>query len=301
LSVVEYLTNPSTMKISAASLLLATLGAAEAFVPTFGTAKRGTQQSASILSARRPFISGNWKLNPSNLEEALVLGKAISDSVTPESPCDVALFVPYVFIEQVKELAGGKVSIGAEGVCPEMKGAFTGAVSAPQIQSLGLEWALAGHSERRIIFGEDDSYINGQCLKIIENKMSVMLCIGETETEYNLNLAGAICAVQLKKGLANIKPEEMSRVAIAYEPVWAIGTGKVATPEIAQSVHKQVRNILADMYGTEIADQTRILYGGSVTPESVDDLMQQPDIDGALVGGASLDASKFSRIINFTV
>jgi len=289
------------MKITAASLLLATLSTAEAFAPSFGTVERATQVSSSVLSARRPFITGNWKLNPSTLEEALLLGKAISDSVTPDSPCDVTLFVPYVFIEQVKEVSGGKLSIGAEGVCPEIKGAFTGAVSAPQIKSLGLEWALAGHSERRTIFGESDDYINGQCLKIIENGMSVMLCIGETETEYNLNLAGAICAVQLKKGLANFKPEDMSKVAIAYEPVWAIGTGKVATPEIAQSVHKQVRNILSDMYGAEIADQTRILYGGSVTPESVDDLMQQPDIDGALVGGASLDATKFSRIINFAV
>jgi triosephosphate isomerase len=167
------------------------------------------------------------------------------------------------------------------------------------LQSIGVEWALAGHSERRVLFGETDEYINGQCLKLMELGMSVMLCIGESEAEYEQNLAGAVCAVQLKKGLSGISKEDMSRVAIAYEPVWAIGTGKVATPETAQAVHAKCRAILAEMYDQETADATRILYGGSVTPDSVDELMSQPDIDGALVGGASLDATKFGRIINF--
>ena len=180
-----------------------------------------------------------------------------------------------------------------------MAGAFTGAVSAQMLQSVGVKWALAGHSERRVIFGESDEYINGQCLKLIETGMSVMLCIGESESEYEQNLAGAVCAVQLKKGLAGISKADMDRVTVAYEPVWAIGTGKVATPETAQSVHAQCRAILAEMYDQETADATRILYGGSVTPDSVDELMAQPDIDGALVGGASLDATKFGRIINF--
>ena len=186
-----------------------------------------------------------------------------------------------------------------QGVCPQISGAFTGAVSAPMLKSVGVEWVLAGHSERRSIFGETDDYINGQCLKLIENGMKVMLCIGETESEYEQNLAGAVCAVQLKKGLAGISKEDMDRVAIAYEPVWAIGTGKVATPETAQEVHSKCRSILAEMYGQDTADSVRILYGGSVGPDSVDALMAKPDIDGALVGGASLDGSKFARIINF--
>jgi triosephosphate isomerase len=167
------------------------------------------------------------------------------------------------------------------------------------LKSIGVRWVLAGHSERRTIFGETDEYINGQCLKLIEQGMNVMLCVGETEKEYEQNLAGAVCAVQLKKGLAGIKKEEMDRVAIAYEPVWAIGTGKVATPKVAQQVHSTCRKILAEMYDQSVADKVRILYGGSVTPDSVDDLMAQDDIDGALVGGASLVSSKFSRIINF--
>lgn len=167
------------------------------------------------------------------------------------------------------------------------------------LNSIGVKWVLAGHSERRTIFGETDEYINGQCLKLIEQGMAVMLCVGETESEYESNLADAICAVQLKKGLAGIKKEDMDRVAIAYEPVWAIGTGKVATPQVAQKVHASCRRILAEMFDQTTADKTRILYGGSVSPESVDELMAQPDIDGALVGGASLSAEKFGRIINF--
>jgi len=186
-------------------------------------------------------------------------------------------------------------------ITPEMNGAFTGAISAPMLKSCGVQWALAGHSERRTINKESDEYINAQCLKLIENDMSVILCIGETIIEYESNLAGAICEIQLKKGLSGISADQMDRVVIAYEPVWAIGTGKVATPEIAQTVHAQIRSTLAEMYGQDIADSTRILYGGSVSPGSVDGLMAKPDIDGALVGGASLSAESFGRIINFQV
>lgn len=284
------------MKFASYSLIAALVASTTA---AFSTSSFGVRPSTA-LDARKPFISGNWKLNPQTRQEAVDLAKEIADAVTPDSPdCDVALFVPYVFLETAMGSVDGKLEIGAEGVCPEMAGAFTGAVSASMLKSVGVSWALAGHSERRTIFGETDEYINGQCLKLMELGMNVMLCIGESEAEYDQNLAGAVCAVQLKKGLAGISKEEMSRVAIAYEPVWAIGTGKVATPETAESVHKTVRGILAEMYDEDTADATRILYGGSVTPESVDELMAQPDIDGALVGGASLDATKFARIINF--
>jgi triosephosphate isomerase len=186
-----------------------------------------------------------------------------------------------------------------QAIYPEDKGAFTGGVSAQMVQSLGVQWALAGHSEKRTVFGESDEDINAQCRKLRELGMSVMLCIGESEAEFEKDLAHAVCEVQLKKGLAGLSAADMANVAIAYEPVWAIGTGRVATPEIAQNVHSECRAILADMYGPAVADTVRILYGGSVTPESVDDLMAQPDIDGALVGGASLDAAKFGRIMNF--
>ena len=167
------------------------------------------------------------------------------------------------------------------------------------LKSMGITWALAGHSERRTLFGESNEHINAQCKLLIEHGMNVILCIGETESEYEKNLVGAVCEIQLKKGLANITPQQMSQVTIAYEPIWAIGTGKVATPEIAQDVHAKCRAILQDMYGIAVADATRILYGGSVSPDSVDGLMAKPDIDGTLVGGASLSEQSFGRIINF--
>lgn len=184
-------------------------------------------------------------------------------------------------------------------VFPEEAGAFTGGISVPMLQSLGVSWSLAGHSERRTVFGETDEDINAQVLKLLDSGMSVMLCIGESQSEHDQGLADAICATHLRKGLDGVSKKDMSRVAIAYEPVWAIGTGKVATPDTAQSVHSACRKILADMYDQDVADNTRILYGGSVTPDSVDDLMAKPDVDGCLVGGASLDAEKFGRIINF--
>jgi triosephosphate isomerase len=284
------------MKLAVASILA---GSAAAFAPaSFGIARPSTQ----LEMARTPIISGNWKLNPQTRDEAVQLATDIAASITSDSPdAEVALFVPYVFIETAMKACDGKLMVGAEGVCPELNGAFTGAVSTGMLDSLGVKWALAGHSERRVIFGETDEYINGQCLKLIDQGMSVMLCIGESEAEYEKSLAGAVCAVQLKKGLAGIDKKDLDRVAIAYEPVWAIGTGKVATPETAQNVHAECRAIVADMYDQEAADSMRILYGGSVTPESVDELMSQDDIDGCLVGGASLDSEKFGRIINFKV
>lgn len=167
------------------------------------------------------------------------------------------------------------------------------------LKSMGIEWSLAGHSERRVLYHEADEFINAQCKMLIEHDMNVVLCIGETLEEFEKDLVGPVCEIQLKKNLAGIDAKDMDKVTIAYEPVWAIGTGKVATPEIAQSVHEKIRAILKDMYGEKIAQDTRVLYGGSVSPESVDGLLAKPDIDGALVGGASLDAESFGRIINF--
>jgi triosephosphate isomerase (TIM) len=184
-------------------------------------------------------------------------------------------------------------------VVPYASGAYTGGISVAQLKSIGVQWSLAGHSERRTIFKESDEYINAQCRALINSGMNVVLCIGETLSEYEKNLAKDVCEIQLKKGLSGITGQQMSQVTIAYEPVWAIGTGKVATPEIAQDVHRVCRDILRFMYGHVVADNTRILYGGSVSPDSVDGLMLKPDIDGALVGGASLNAEAFGRIINY--
>jgi len=287
-----------TMKRSIA--LLSLVGTTNAFVskPFAGSASL-LRSSSTELDARKPFITGNWKLNPQTKDEAVELAKGIADSITGDSPADVGLFVPFPFLETVQNVVGDKLVVGAEMVTAEMSGAFTGGVSPVMLKSLGIEWALAGHSERRTLNGETDEDINAQCKILVENDMNVMLCIGETLEEFEKSLVDAVCEVQLKKGLEGISAEQMSSVTIAYEPVWAIGTGKVATPEIAQSVHKSIRSILERMYGADVADSTRILYGGSVSAESVDGLLAQPDIDGGLVGGASLDSSSFGRIINF--
>mmetsp|Transcript_24181 Transcript_24181/g.35338 ORF Transcript_24181/g.35338 Transcript_24181/m.35338 type:complete len:294 (-) Transcript_24181:356-1237(-) len=282
--------------LTSSVLLCTAFGTASAFsISSTNNARSGS----TSLFARKPFITGNWKLNPGTKAEAIELASGIAASVTPDSPCDVALFVPFPFIESAQNAVGEKLTVGAEMITPEESGAFTGGISASMLDSIGVSWALAGHSERRTINNETDEYINAQCVKLIEEGMNVMLCIGETEDEYEKNLVGNVCEIQLKKGLAGISADDMDRVAIAYEPVWAIGTGKVATPETAQQVHAICRDIVKDMYGAKIADDTRILYGGSVSPESVDGLLAQSDIDGALVGGASLDAEKFGRIINF--
>mmetsp|Transcript_28069 Transcript_28069/g.41336 ORF Transcript_28069/g.41336 Transcript_28069/m.41336 type:complete len:298 (-) Transcript_28069:135-1028(-) len=287
------------MRGAVATAVLTTLlvGEGSAFVAKHQ--KEAFLKTSTSLDARKPYITGNWKLNPTTKDEAVTLATGIADAVSGSSPGDVALFVPYPFIEAVKTAVGDKVEIGAELVTPEVSGAFTGAISPLMLKSIGVESSLAGHSERRVIFGETDEDINKQCKMLIENDMKVVLCIGETEEEFEKDLVGDVCEIQLKKGLSGIDPSDMDKVTIAYEPVWAIGTGKVATPEIAQSVHETCRAILSKMYGDKIAQETRILYGGSVAPDSVDGLMAKPDIDGALVGGASLDASKFGRIINF--
>lgn len=290
------------MKFASALALVSAFGSAAAFAPPAvvqPTTTTTSAVSATQLFERKPFITGNWKLNPTTIDEAVDLAKGIAGAVTSDSPGDVALFVPYPFLQSVKEAVDGKVTIGAEFITPEEKGAFTGAVSPLMLKSMGIEWALAGHSERRTLNKEPDEYINAQCLMLIENGMNVVLCIGETLEEFEKGLVGPVCEIQLKKGLEGISKEDLSKVTIAYEPVWAIGTGKVATPEIAQSAHEVCRGIIAAMYDQEAADDIRILYGGSVSPESVDGLLAKPDIDGALVGGASLNAEGFGRIINF--
>ena len=198
------------MKIAAASLLLSLAASASAFAPLISSAPAA--KTSTQLFERKTFITGNWKLNPQTKAEALELATGIANAVTPDSPCDVALFVPFPFIEPVQKAVGDKLKVGAEMVTPEMAGAFTGGISAPM-----LEWALAGHSERRTINKETDEYINAQCVKLIEQGMSDILCIGETLEEFEKDLVGAVCETQLKKGLAGISAEDMSRVAIACE------------------------------------------------------------------------------------
>ncbi|GMH48885.1 hypothetical protein TrVE_jg8750 [Triparma verrucosa] len=279
--------------VAFSALALAT--SVSAFSPTAFAPRTSTS-----LSARKPFIAGNWKMNPGTKDEAVALGKEIAGAFSSSTPCEVALFAPYPFLDATVDAVGSSgVKVGAEMAFTEGKGAYTAEVSVSMIKSVGCNWALAGHSERRTLFGESDEDINKQVLNLLNNDVGCILCIGETQAEYEQGLVGPICTTQLKKNLLGVTPEQMANVVIAYEPVWAIGTGLTCPASEAQDVHATCRSVLADMYGQTVSDTVRIQYGGSVTPETVDELMAKPDIDGALVGGASLVAEKFSRIINF--
>lgn len=208
--------------------------------------------------------------------------------------------IPHAYLFPVGSIfKGSKVEMGAQSVYYEKKGAYTGAVSTCQVKSVGAIHCLCGHSERRNVFSEEDDFINKDVKVLLAEGMSPLLCIGESRAEYEANLNTAICATELSKDLLGVSKEDMKRVTIAYEPVWAIGTGLTCDPATAQDVHKFIREWIAKMYDQETADGVRILYGGSVTPDTVDELMRKPDIDGCLVGGASLQAAAFDRIMNF--
>lgn len=257
------------------------------------------------VSSRRALIAGNWKMSPATFPEAHELLKLVAanqrsleTSGRPTIP-EVAVFPPMPFLaEAIALLRGTTVKVGAQNIAGRPgPGAFTGEVAASMVQSMGVEYALLGHSERRVLFHETDEEINAKVLVALRAGLRVILCVGETESEFDMGLLQSVCAMQLKKGLKDVTGERMETVTIAYEPVWAIGTGKSATPEQAQRAHGVLRSILTDMFGADVARAVRIQYGGSVNPENVDVLMRQLDVDGVLVGGASLSADKFARIV----
>ena len=234
-----------------------------------------------------------------DLESAVALASELAELTKDADPkkVEIAVCPPFPFIRDVKMATNkSNIKVGAQNCFYELKGAFTGAVSAPMLKSVGCDYALVGHSERRKIFRETDVDINHALAFVQKHGGTPILCVGESKEEYELGLNEEICVLQLRKDLKELTPEQVSKIVIAYEPVWAIGTGLSATPEIAQAVHFALRRWLAKQYGKAIADKIRILYGGSVTPETVDELMRCPDIDGCLVGGASLTAKSFARI-----
>jgi len=259
------------------------------------------RKASKLEMARDSCMAGNWKMNPSSLEEAVALAEEVV-AASESAPGDFAVFVPYPYLGPVGAvLEGTKVGLGAQDVYTEEKGAFTGAVSMGMLKSSGVQYCLAGHSERRTVFGEGDEDINAKVKVILAAGLKCILCVGELKEEYELGLNKEVTAVQLAKCLTGVSETQLKDVVIAYEPVWAIGTGLTATPEIAEDVHKSIRTRFSKTYSPAAAEAMRIQYGGSVTPETVDELMSQPDIDGALVGGAALDGSKFARIMNYEV
>jgi len=290
-------------------ILLSIMSRATAFsvIPT--TFKPVRSESMELGASRQPIMAGNWKMNPATENEAVELASSLS-TLLGEETCamdedndfctEVVIFPPHTFLSKVKDnVEDIGISVGAQSIFFQDKGAYTGAVAASMVKSIGTEYVLCGHSERRSVFNDDDDAINRKVRKVLEAGMKPVLCIGETKEEFDLDIKKEVCAMQLSKDLFGVSKEQMKDVVVAYEPVWAIGTGLVCGAEDANEVHAFLRTVLESLYDKQVAEETRIQYGGSVTPESVDELMSQPEIDGCLVGGASLVAEKFGRIINF--
>jgi triosephosphate isomerase len=232
--------------------------------------------------------------------EAVTLARAVVESSSSCTDRDVMIAPSFPFLAAVcAAVEGSGVLVGAQNIAWEKEGAFTGEVSAPMLEDLGVQMAIVGHSERRHIFGEDNAMINRRLRGAISGAVQAVLCIGETLAEREAGKMLTVLDAQVRQALAGVTGEQMRKVVIAYEPVWAIGTGKTATPEQAQEAHAHIRHLLEEIFEKNIAGAVRILYGGSVKPDNIDVLMAQADIDGALVGGAALKAESFNRIIQF--
>jgi triosephosphate isomerase len=248
---------------------------------------------------RLPFIAGNWKMNKT-IGEALVLVRELKPSISKTEGVEVAVSPPFTALFAVhKELEGSSIRLAAQNLFWEEKGAYTGEVSPLMLKEVGCQYVILGHSERRQFFGETDETVNRKIKAALIQELKAIFCIGETLNEREEGKTFSVIERQIRGGLKDIKKEEMKRIVIAYEPVWAIGTGKTATPEQAEEVHRFIRERLERLYLREIAEEVRIQYGGSVTPENIKGLMSQKNIDGALVGGASLKSDTFSKIVRF--
>ena len=248
---------------------------------------------------RTPLIAGNWKMN-TNLGEAEQLALAVVRAAADVLDREVMIAPPFTAMGQVADiLHDSRVILAAQNICWAEEGAFTGEISPTMLKEMGGTMAIIGHSERRHIFGESNELINRRLTGAIENELVPILCIGEKLAERESGQTWSVLEEQIRKGLAGITIIDPTKLVIAYEPVWAIGTGKTASPEQAQEAHAFIRKLVATMYEKDIASQIRILYGGSVVPDNVDALMSQEDVDGALVGGAALNADSFTRIIHF--
>lgn len=247
---------------------------------------------------RRPLIAGNWKMNTS-LEEAEKLCQSIIKSGIPEDR-DVMLAPPFTHLTTVAFcVSGTPLLLAGQNVCWEEKGAYTGEISPPMLKETGCRMAIVGHSERRQLFGEDNSMVNKRLKGALAHGLTPILCVGETLEEREGGTAFEVLEKQIREGLREAELKSGEEIVLAYEPVWAIGTGRTATVEQAGEVHTFIRKLLVEIYEKNIADKIRILYGGSVKPDNINELMSFEEIDGALVGGASLKSETFNRIINF--
>ena len=243
---------------------------------------------------RKPIIVGNWKMNKT-IAETVAFIEAVDQEVKDSATWGIA--VPYLALQEAKKQAKNLI-VSAENLHFKDNGAYTGEVSAEMLKEIGIEWVIIGHSERRQYFGETDETVNLKVLQAIKNDITPIVCVGETLEQFEANTTEEVVSSQTNKAFQNCCPKCMEKVVIAYEPVWAIGTGKTATNEIAETTCAIIRDEVAKMFGQETADKVRIQYGGSVKPEGIKALLEQPNIDGALVGGASLQPDSYIAMIN---
>ena len=246
---------------------------------------------------RKPIIAGNWKMHKT-IAEALEFVNEVKDRVNNDK-VEAVICAPFTLLKDLKQATKGtNIKIGAQNMHFEEKGAFTGEISPLMLKELDMDYVVIGHSERRQYFNETDETVNKKVLKALEVGIDPILCVGETLEEREAGNTKDVCKVQVEKALENVSKENLAKVVIAYEPVWAIGTGKTATSEDANDVIAYIREVVANLYG-ELANEVRIQYGGSVKPSNVAEIMNQSDIDGALVGGASLEANDYVELVNF--
>jgi len=248
---------------------------------------------------RRPLIAGNWKMHKT-CAESVELVSRLKELISGVDQVEVVVAPPYTALAAVADaIKGSCITLSSQNTFWEESGAFTGEVSPSMLKDIGCTYTIIGHSERRQYFGETNATVNKRLKAALNASLTPMVCVGETLEEREAEKTIAVIDQQIREGLAGVSSQDMAKVVIAYEPVWAIGTGKTATPDQAQEVHQFIRQLLAKIFGKEIAEKIRILYGGSVKDENIDQLMVQSDIDGALVGGASLKADSFARVIKY--
>jgi triosephosphate isomerase len=261
-------------------------------------------KAAAPRAGRRPLMAGNWKMNLNHLE-AIALTQKLAFSLTEKQLSDVEVVVlpPFVDIRSVQTLVDGDrllLGYGAQDLSPRPNGAFTGDISGAMLAKLGCQYVVVGHSERRAVHQEDDALVNAKVKAALAVGIAPILCVGESLEVRESGDHCGYCIKQLDAALTGLKPDQVEQVVVAYEPVWAIGTGKTATPENAQEVVGALRARIAETTPGTVSERVRILYGGSVKANNVKEIMAQPDVDGALVGGASLDAEEFARICRYS-
>jgi len=251
------------------------------------------------MSNRTPLIAGNWKMYKTT-PEAVDTAQRLVELVADSAGVDIMIAPVFTALEPVSRVVRNSlVALGAQNLYWQKEGAYTGEISADMLVSAGCQYVIIGHSERRQYFGETDEAVNKKISAAITANLIPVFCIGETEPERESGNTFSVLDKQVKDGLEAKVVEDLGSLVIAYEPVWAIGTGKTATRDQAQEAHKYIRSLIEGLFGATLAESVRILYGGSVKPANVSELMAMPDIDGALVGGASLDAESFSKIVNY--